>query len=202
MFTKLRERIKNISDSYEFKPLLSEIEEAPVSPLGKFTFWTVTALIIITILWLTLGKIDVVINARGVVIPDGEAKIIQSFETGVVDEILVQEGEFVRKGQLLITINSKTTDAKLKSITKNIEQSKLEAERLESLGTDKKFNASYDNEEFKIQQKLYNENLKLLNSEIRAKSQEISQIQNQVNAALAQKRDYVIQLNNAKDKLA
>ncbi len=203
-------KIKNINDSYEFKPLLSEIEESPVSPLGRFTFWTITTLIIITILWLILGKIDVVVNARGVVIPDGEAKIIQSFETGVVDEILVHEGEFVKKGQLLITINSKTTDAQLKSINKNLAQTRLEAKRLNATGTDLKFSKSdikeeeyYDlNEEIKTQQKLYDENLKLLNSEIAAKKQEIRQIQNQINSVSAQKRDYEFQLNNAKDKLS
>ncbi len=201
MLNKLREKIKNINDSYEFKPLLSEIEEAPTSPLGHFTFWTITALIIVTILWLTLGKIDVVINARGVVIPDGEAKIIQAFETGVVDEILVKEGEFVRKNQLLININSKTTDAKLKSIEKNLAQSNLEAKRLEASGTGTKFNSLNNDEESKTQQKLYEENLKLLNSEIKTKTDEINQIQNQINSALAQKRDYEFQLRSAKDKL-
>ncbi len=201
MLNKLREKIKNINDSYEFKPLLSEIEEAPTSPLGHFTFWTITALIIITILWLTLGKIDVVINARGVVIPDGEAKIIQAFETGVVDEILVKEGDFVQKNQLLININSKTTDAKLKSIEKNLAQSNLEAKRLEASGTGTKFNSLNNDEESKTQQKLYEENLKLLNNEIKAKTDEINQIQNQINSALAQKRDYEFQLRSAKDKL-
>ena len=79
---KILNCIKSINDSYEFKPLLSEIEESPISPLGRFTFWTVTSLIIITILWLVIGKIDIVVSARGIVIPDGEAKIIQPLETG------------------------------------------------------------------------------------------------------------------------
>jgi len=202
MLTKIRKIISDkLNDSYEFKPLLSEIEQSPSSPLGHFTFWTITALIIITILWLTLGKIDVVISARGVVIPDGEAKIIQAFETGVVDEILVKEGEFVHKNQLLININSKTTDAKLKSITKNIAQSELEAKRLEANGIEGKFNVLEDNDESKTQQKLYQENLKLLNSEIAAKNQEIAQIQNQINSVQAQKRDYEFQLSSAQDKL-
>lgn len=202
MLTKIRKIISDkLNDSYEFKPLLSEIEESPSNPLGHFMFWTITALIIVTVLWLILGKIDVVVNARGVVIPDGEAKIIQAFETGVVDEILVQEGEFVHKGQLLIEINSKTTDAKLKSIEKNLAQSNLEARRLKASGTNKRFNVSDDDEESKTQQELYKENLKILNSEIKAKNQEISQIQNQINSAIAQKKDYEFQLNSAKDKL-
>lgn len=202
MLTRIRKIISNkLDDSCEFKPLLSEIEQKPTNPLGHFTFWTITALIITTILWLTLGKIDVVVNARGVIIPDGEAKIIQAFETGVVDEILVKEGEFVRKNQLLININSKITDAKLKSITKNIAQSEIEAQRLEASGNGSEFSTFDDSEESRIQKKLYEQNLKLLNSETAAKNQEIAQIQNQINAANAQKRDYEFQLNSALDKL-
>ncbi len=39
MLNKIRQHLRKINDSYEFKPLLSEIEESPVSPLGRFTFW-------------------------------------------------------------------------------------------------------------------------------------------------------------------
>lgn len=212
MLTKIRkvisEKIKEINDSYEFKPLLSEIEESPLSPLGHFTFLTIIALITVSILWLTLAKIDIVISARGVVIPDGEIKIIQSFEGGVVDKILIKEGDFVKKGQILIEINSKTTDAKLKSINKNLAQSRLEAKRLSAIGMNSTFdNRNIDkenenlNEEIKTQQKLYSENLNLLNSEIKAKQEEIKQIQNQINSTMAQKRDYEFQLKIAKDKL-
>lgn len=151
MLTKIKNKIldgiKNINDSYEFKPLLSEIEESPVSPLGRFTFWTVTALIIITILWLVIGKIDIVVNARGIVIPDGEAKIIQPLETGVVKKILVKEGDFVKKGQLLISVDTSTTDAQLKSVSKNLEQSKIEAERLKSSGNNSEFSVRTDNKD-------------------------------------------------------
>ena len=44
MINKIRQSLRKINDSYEFKPLLSEIEESPVSPLGRFTFWTVVSL--------------------------------------------------------------------------------------------------------------------------------------------------------------
>lgn len=134
MFTKIKNTVlnavKQINDSYEFKPLLSEIEEAPVSPLGRFTFWIIVSLIIVTALWLFLGKVDIVVNARGIVIPDGESKIIQPLETGVVKQILVKEGDFVKKGQLLIKIDASTTDAQLKSVTKILHRAGLKLKGL------------------------------------------------------------------------
>lgn len=192
MLNKIRQHLRKINDSYEFKPLLSEIEESPVSPLGRFTFWTVVSLIVITILWLIIGKIDIVITARGIVIPDGEAKIIQPLETGVVKEILVKEGDFVKKDQLLVLIDTMTTDAQLKTVKENLETSKEEAKRLEAQGMSQNLKT-----EDEIQKKLYNESSRALNSLINAKNQEIKQIERQIDSNIAQKRDYENQFQSA-----
>ncbi len=45
MINKIKDLLKG-DDSHEFKPLLSEIEDSPTSPLGLFVFWTVVALIV------------------------------------------------------------------------------------------------------------------------------------------------------------
>ncbi len=195
MLNKLRQGLKKINDSYEFKPLLSEIEETPVSPLGRFTFWTIVFLIAITILWLIIGRIDIVVTARGIVIPDGEAKIVQPLETGVVKEILVKEGDFVKKDQLLVLIDTMTTDAQLKTVKENIKTSKEEARRLtaQGIGT----NLESENE---IQKKIYYESLRALNSLINAKNQEINQISKQIDSILSQKKDYENQLQSSIDR--
>lgn len=206
MFIKIKNKllnsIKKINDSYEFKPLLSEIEEAPVSPLGRFTFWTLVALIVVTTLWLFIGQVDIVVNARGIIVPDGDAKIIQPLDTGVVRQILIKEGDFVKKGQLLIAIDTSTTDAQLQTINKNLEQSKLEAQRLKASGNGEQFNSSNNEtiEEFEVQKKLYEENLLVLKSSIGAKEQEIVQLNRQIDSTIAQKRDYEFQLKNAQER--
>lgn len=212
MLTKIRENILNfikkitdLNDSCEFKPLLCEIEDKPISPLGRFTFWVVTALILITLLWLIIGKIDIVVNARGVVIPDGEAKIIQSFDNGVITNIKVKEGDFVKKGQLLIDLDSSTSSANLETVSKNLEQSKLEARRLKANGIGTSFNSLEQNnqevsEDVAIQQKLYKENQNSINNSISARRHEIAQLENQINSSLAQKRDYEFQYKSAEDR--
>lgn len=201
---KICSKIKAINDSYEFKPLLSEIEESPVSPLGRFTFWTVVSLIMITLLWLFLAQIDIVVTGRGIVIPDGEAKTLQPLETGVVKRILVKEGDYVKKGDLLIEIDSSTTDVQLSSAVKNLEQSRMEAERLKAVGTDGEFIADEDDkaiqEEVRIQNILYNESIESIKNTLNAKAQEIIQVERQIDSALAQLRDYKSQLSSAEDR--
>ena len=92
------------NDAHEFEPLLAEIEQSPANPLGNTIFWIVIAFIIFVCLWMYFGKVDVVVTARGLIIPDGEEKIIQPLEKGVISEIFVKEGDFVKEGQVLTVI--------------------------------------------------------------------------------------------------
>lgn len=61
--------------------------------------------ILFTVLWMYFGKVDVVVTARGIVIPIGEEKVIQSLDKGVVEVLSVKEGEFVKQGQVLAIIS-------------------------------------------------------------------------------------------------
>ena len=88
------------NDAHEFEPLLTEIEQSPANPLGNTVFWIVILFILFASLWMYFGKVDVVVTARGMVIPDGEQKLVQSLDKGVVSSILVKEGDYVEEGQI------------------------------------------------------------------------------------------------------
>ncbi|MCQ2738811.1 MAG: HlyD family efflux transporter periplasmic adaptor subunit [bacterium] len=92
------------NDEHEFKPLLTEIEDRPMNPLGGTVFWIIIIFMIIASLWLYIGKVDIVITARGKIIPDGEEKVIKSLDKGVIYSVDVEEGDYVAKGQTLAII--------------------------------------------------------------------------------------------------
>lgn len=92
------------NDAHEFAPVLSEIETAPINPIGPTIFWIIIIFMFIAGLWMYLGKVDVVITARGIVIPAGEEKLVQSLEKGVIESLPVKEGEFVKVGQTLAIV--------------------------------------------------------------------------------------------------
>lgn len=107
---KLIETIKNIilpkaDDSHEFKPILAEIEDAPLNPIGNTIFWIIIAFIVIAASWMYFGKVDIVVTARGLIIPTGEEKVIQSLDKGVVTDLFVKEGEYVTEGQEVAVIS-------------------------------------------------------------------------------------------------
>ena len=103
------------NDLHEFKPLLIEIEDKPLNPLGRIILYLVLAIMIFGTAWLILAKVDVVVSAQGKVIPSGEIKILKPLESGVASKIFVKESDRVKKGDILIQIDPTVTDASLSS---------------------------------------------------------------------------------------
>jgi adhesin transport system membrane fusion protein len=66
-----------------------------------------TALLVVVVLlvWSSLAEIDEVTKGDAKVIPSRQLQVIQSFDGGVVSEILVKEGQVVEAGQLLLKID-------------------------------------------------------------------------------------------------
>ncbi len=126
-------------DKHQFTPLLVEIEDRPTSPLGRSLLYAILAFMTIGLLWLFLAKIDVVVSARGKVVPDGEIKTLQPVETGVIGSILVKEGQSVKKGEILMEIDPSITQSDLSSKQKNLSLLELEIDRLNALVNDRAF---------------------------------------------------------------
>lgn len=104
LFSKILNKLFKENDFHEFKPILTEIEDRPINPLGPLVFWIIICFIIITSLWMYFGRVDVVVTARGIVIPDGEEKFVQSLDKGVLTSLNVKEGEYISKGQVVAII--------------------------------------------------------------------------------------------------
>ncbi len=95
----------------EFLPGALEVVETPPSPTGRIIIRTIILFVVISVLWATFSHIDVVATASGKIIPSGKAKIIQPAEIGVVQQILVKEGQRVKKGDLLISLDPTINEA-------------------------------------------------------------------------------------------
>ncbi len=92
-------------DSHEFKPILAEIEDAPLNPMGNTMFWVIIIFMLIAGLWMYFGKVDIVVTARGLIIPSGEEKVVQSLDKGVVTTLAAKEGDYVTKDQIVAIVS-------------------------------------------------------------------------------------------------
>ncbi|HEX9062757.1 MAG TPA: HlyD family type I secretion periplasmic adaptor subunit [Clostridia bacterium] len=115
---------------YEFLPAALEISETPPSPIGRTVVWLIVAILATAILWACLGKVDEVAVARGKVVPDGRLKVVQPLEEGAITAIHVTEGQRVKKGQLLIELDSTMKNADVENLEKSISTEILERDLL------------------------------------------------------------------------
>ena len=63
------------------------------------------ALVVILIGWMAFSNIDEMTHGEGQVVPSSEIQIVQSLEGGVLKELMVGEGEIVKKDQVLAKIS-------------------------------------------------------------------------------------------------
>ncbi|MCX5814995.1 MAG: HlyD family type I secretion periplasmic adaptor subunit [Proteobacteria bacterium] len=172
-------------DAHEFKPTMVEIEERPVNPLGRIIFWVIIAAMVFFTVWMCLGKVDVVVSARGLVIPDGDVKIIQPLDTGVVSSILCREGDFVRKGQVLMDIDPSITAPEFESKEKTLRHLELEKHRIDASLGKKAFGPDakkYDRESVRTQRELYQSSVAGLEKQIEAKKAELRKTEEEINS--------------------
>lgn len=62
--------------------------------------------VLVFLLWAAIAQVDEVTRGEGKVIPSRQLQVVQSLDGGIVDEILVKEGETVHEGQVLLKIDA------------------------------------------------------------------------------------------------
>lgn len=84
------------------------------------------------VLWSLWANIDQVTRARGQVIPSGRTQIIQSQEGGTIAEIMVREGDRVRRGQLLVRLDAVQLRAALEESEARVASLRSKMARIEA----------------------------------------------------------------------
>ncbi len=135
-FLKKKETRDNLE--YEFLPPAMEIEETPPSPAKGILIWMIFALIIVAFLWSYFGVVDEVAVARGTLVPDGDVKVVQPLEIGVIRAIHVKEGQEIKKGQLLVEMDPTINEADVDSTVQNLTIQMTQKERLQEELTGKR----------------------------------------------------------------
>ncbi len=80
----------------------------------------VASVVVVTLLWANWAVLDEVTRGEGRVIPSSQVQVVQNLEGGIVDEILVGEGDVVQQGDMLIRLSSTQFDS-------DAQQNRLEA---------------------------------------------------------------------------
>jgi len=119
-------------DALEFAPGLLSIQESPPPKLPRMVLYSVALLFGILLVWAIFGKLDVVATAEGRLVPQSYVKIVQPADSGVVREILVQEGETVEAGQVLMRLDAALSRADQRRLRNDLELARLQLQRIDA----------------------------------------------------------------------
>jgi hemolysin D len=117
----------------EFLPAALSIQEKPVSKASRLLARVLVFLIIVLVTWATFGKIDIVVNASGKIIPSDRIKSIASVDTASVRTIYVTEGQKVKAGQVLVELDSAVFDTDSRKYAIDEDIARLQMARAEQI---------------------------------------------------------------------
>ena len=86
----------------------------------------------VMVFWSFFFEIDIVSNADGQIIPQGEVKTVQHLEGGIIDQILVKESEIVKKDQPLIVLAATASEVEVDEVQVQIDSQVIKSIRLEA----------------------------------------------------------------------
>ena len=84
-------------EGLNFLPSALEIEKRPPHPMTRIVLLVLVSLIVISLLWACIGRMDVLVTGQGKVAPHTQVKSIQPLDKGVITSILVSDGQLVKK---------------------------------------------------------------------------------------------------------
>lgn len=146
----------------------------------RAVIWMCCILLVTLIVWAAMARIDEVARGEGKVIPSSQIQVLQSFDGGVVDDILVREGYVVEKEQVLLRIDPTRFVSSLRETTSQVEALQAKALRLHALASGEKFEAP--------------ETLRTTIPELLAQEQELYEAERQrLNAAVNIAKEQLIQ---------
>ncbi len=127
------EKPARLSHELVFLPASLELAETPVHPAPQWTMRIIALFAILVLAIALLGRLDIVVSAKGKLVPDARVKVIQPAITGVVRQIHVEDGQRVAAGAILMELDQ--TQAQADAVNSHEEKidSALAADRAQAV---------------------------------------------------------------------
>jgi len=176
-------------NDFEFMNSLSAalLNRSPKGISVVLYFWLFS--ILAFIIWASFAEIDEITRGSGEVIPYGENQVIQNLEGGIVEAIMVNEGDKVKAGQVVLRIKNSKSRSSFETNRLTLEELEAKAFRLRAEASGKPFTVIKDNhiptKFIDLEKSLYTSNLtqfkatdEVIVQQIEQKKSELKEAQN------------------------
>jgi HlyD family type I secretion membrane fusion protein len=135
--------------------------------------------------WAGFAPLETAAIAPGKIIVSGYQKEIQHLEGGIVKKIFVKDGDTVKQGQMLITLQPTQAKSSLGVIQNQLNENKSALVRIQAELDGKKIlpkisNKAINKQEFDIQQSIFKTNQRVFTDTVSIYNERIKQLQHQI----------------------
>ena len=109
-----------------------ELEEKPDNRFLRLSLYGMGAAALIFIPWAALTPITQVVHASGEVIPQGNINVVQHLEGGIVSKVDVQDGDTVRRGQVMLELRPTLVESEYKAVEQQLRNLTLQQQQLQA----------------------------------------------------------------------
>lgn len=127
---KPRQMFQLQADTYDFSPDILRLRHSPPSPMPRAVLLGLLALFFCMLLWAAFGRLDIIAVAQGKLVPHSALKIVQPADSGIVEEILVREGDEVRARQVLVRMDARYSEADNRMLATQLQSRGLQLRRV------------------------------------------------------------------------
>lgn len=152
----------------------------PNTHRARWTIWVALLTIVSLVIWASFAKIDQVTRASATVIASARTQEIQASDGGVLTQLLVKEGDNVKRGQLLVVLEEARAQAAVANSATKIAALKAKIARLEAEMFDRPLKFP---EEVKQYPEYLQNQTELYNRRRQAINQDVSSLQNMLKLA-------------------
>lgn len=182
----------------------AQIQQEPIRA-RKLLFGLLFAIVLL-IVWSAFADLDEVTRGEGKVIPSQQLQLIQSMDGGIVEEILVREGDIVEPGDLLLRIDETRFTSSLKESRAQYYALSGEVARLTALTNNTELTFSHELHEeapevVRRETQLYHSNLAELNEQIAIHNQQLEQRMQDLREAQSAQKQHSTNLRLAQREL-
>ena len=115
----------------EFESPTAALLEAPVKPAARSVLWSVVSAVIASTAIAALFPMDMVVTGSGRVVSLQATNVVQPLETAIVRAINVREGQTVRAGEVLASLDPTFSGADVSALQANVKSFQAEVDRLD-----------------------------------------------------------------------
>jgi adhesin transport system membrane fusion protein len=171
----------------------SLIESHPL-PTWRRVAWVLVILVLAGLGWAFYADLDEVTVAEGHVVPQGDLKVIQHLEGGIIERINVREGSLVSQGDVLVQLDIASSGLNREELAIRLDGQMLIQARLRAESTGEDFHLPPDVaarrlEQADAQRNTFNarrrelmSTVSILNQQVKQREQEVKEIESRLRA--------------------